>query len=300
MRVACVEAFPACGEKIVEGPRRRRCWCPVQDTSRAPQVGAVMSEVKLQQKVAVVTGGGRGIGKGIAQLYARHGAAVILCSRSQSCVEQTATELNKAGGRARAIPLDVRRREDFPAFADQVHREFGRVDILVNNAGISGMTPISADSDSLWLDIIDTNVNGTYLATRHLLPLIPDGGRIINISSVLGKFGVAGYGAYCASKHGVIGLTRALAAELALRKITVNAICPGWVDTDMTRQGVTQIAASLGVRVEVFWKSAMERVPLGRSVEIEEVAALALYLASEEAAAMTGQALNICGGATTH
>jgi ketoreductase len=262
----------------------------------------IVKSVKEQQlagKTTVVTGGGRGIGKAIARTFVLHGATTVICSRSQKDIDQTAGELGRDGGRVIARRLDVRKREMFPELADFVAKAVGKVDILVNNSGISGMTPMLAPDDELWFDIIDTNLNGMYLATRYLLPLIPEQGRIINISSVLGKFGVAGYSAYCASKHGVVGFTRALSAELAPKKITVNAICPGWVDTTMARQGIAEVSGQLGISEDEFWQGAMKRVPLRRFVETAEVAALALYLASPESSAMTGQALNICGGATT-
>ncbi|HET9482190.1 MAG TPA: SDR family oxidoreductase, partial [Candidatus Polarisedimenticolia bacterium] len=175
-------------------------------------------------------------------------------------------------------------------------------DVLVNNAGASGQNPIDAsgpEADQKWLDLIATNLTGLYYMTRACLPHIPDGGRVINIASVLGKFGVPGYTAYCASKHGVIGFTRALAGELAPRGITVNAICPGWVDTAMAETGVRESATRLGVTTVEFKQAANQRVPLGRFLRPDEVAPLALYLASPAAAAMTGQAVNIEGGATT-
>src|SRR5262249_41599741 len=157
----------------------------------------------------------------------------------------------------------------------------------------------SCDRDRHWDETIATNLGGPYHMIRACLPHMTRGGRILNIASVLGKFGVAGYAAYCASKHGLIGLTRALAVELAPRGITVNAICPGWVDTAMASRGVDDMARQLGVTPEEFRKAANDRVPLGRFLRPEEVAPLALYIASPAADAMTGQSVNIEGGATT-
>jgi len=153
--------------------------------------------------------------------------------------------------------------------------------------------------DSRWRDILETNLTGMYLVTKEVLRIMKDsGGRIINISSVLGKFGVPGYSAYCASKHGMIGFTRALALETAHRGITVNAICPGWVDTEMARSGMKDSAAYQGISVEEFKKQAMEAVPIRRFIDAEEVAQLVLYLASDKGSGITGQAINICGGQT--
>ena len=169
------------------------------------------------------------------------------------------------------------------------------------------MTPVISDEgseagenvDKRWQEILDTNLSGCFHATRHAVKHMPDGGagRIINISSVLGKFGVPGYSAYCASKSGVIGLTRALALELAPRKITVNAICPGWVETDMARKGIADGAARQEVSLEEFRQQAEERIPLGRFIEPSEVARLALFLVSESGSGITGQAINLDGGA---
>ncbi len=173
-----------------------------------------------------------------------------------------------------------------------------QIDVLVNNAGVGGGEPVEGSDVERWRRTIDTNLTGTYLVTRAVLPMMQTGGRIINISSVLGRFGVPGYTAYCASKHAVIGFTRALALELAPDQITVNAICPGWVDTEMAEQGMRQGAAATDQTFEQFRASALGAVPIKRIIQPEEVAGLVGFLASSAASAITGQTYNICGGQT--
>src|SRR5436190_1406974 len=180
----------------------------------------------------------------------------------------------------------------------RINDRFGKIDIVVNNAGIGGASAIDAPDTAHWLDVIQTNVLGTYYVTRAATPLIPNGGRIIMISSVLGKFGVPGYTAYCTAKTGLIGFTRALALELAPRKITVNAVCPGWTDTEMARSGMRDFAKEQGISVEEFKAQAMSRVPLGEMVEPEEVANLVAFISADTGNKITGQALSICSGST--
>jgi NAD(P)-dependent dehydrogenase (short-subunit alcohol dehydrogenase family) len=253
---------------------------------------------RLAGRVALVTGGGRGIGRAIALALAREGARVAIGGRDSEALEATGAEL---GAGALALPLEVTDPESVERFVAAACARLGAPRILVNNAGLSGRTPIDGEADGLWERILATNLTGMYLCSRAALARMPDsdGGRILNLSSVLGKFGVAGYTAYCAAKHGVIGFTRALALEVAPRGITVNALCPGWVDTAMAHRGFAAGAAATGTSRAEFERQALANVPLGRIIQPGEVGELAVYLASDAAAMMTGQALNLCGGATT-
>ena len=247
---------------------------------------------------ALVTGGGRGIGRAIAIAFAEAGSTVVIAARTVSELNETAAAIRAAGADAIVLPMDVTDEALVAArFAELRHRIDG-IDVLVNNAGIGGGLPLHMTDTASWRRILDTNVFGTFLVSRHAAGLLRAGGRVINISSVLGRFGVPGYTAYCASKHAIIGFTRALALELADRAITVNAICPGWVDTRMAVEGMRAGAAASGLSFEQFRSQALAAVPIKRIIQPEEVAVLVKFLASAEASSITGQTYNICGGQT--
>ena len=252
---------------------------------------------KLSGKRAVVTGGGTGIGRGIAGCLAREGATVIVTGRRAELLAETVSGIEGSGGKASAEAFDVTDREAVAAAMQKIADE-GGIDVLVNNAGVGGPNACAMDGPDRWDEIVRPNLDGMFYCSQEALRHMPDGSRVINISSVLGRFGVPGYTAYCASKHGVIGFTKALALEVAARKITVNAICPGWVETEMARDGMKLLGEALGVDYDAARKEALAQVPIGRILEPEEVGDLIVYMASEAAAGMTAQAVSICGGST--
>ena len=252
----------------------------------------------LKDKIALVTGGGTGIGKAIAVKLAKNGAKVAVASRNREQLQRVAEEVAPMGLTILPVAMNVRLKADVERAVADIVAQWGAIHMLINNAGISALSLISDADDSKWYDIVDTNLNGMYLLTKTVLRHIPDqtGGRIINISSVLGKFGVPGYTAYCTTKHGMIGFTRALALEVVSRGITVNTICPGWVDTEMATLGINETAKLQGITPEEFKAQAVAAVPIRRFLEAEEIAELVAYVASDAARGITGQALNICGG----
>lgn len=245
-----------------------------------------------------ITGGNRGIGRAIALRFAAPDDVVAIAARDESTLRATAEGIAARGASPFTVRMDVSDERSIAEGVEAYRREYGAVDVLVNNAGVGGGEPVSGSDVARWRRTIDTNLVGLYLVTRQALPLMGQDGRILNLSSVLGRFGVAGYTAYCASKHGVIGFTRALALELVDRGITVNAICPGWVETDMAVSGMRLGAQASGITYEEFRRRALDEVPLKRIIQPDEVAALAWFLASPQASAITGQTYNVCGGQT--
>jgi 3-hydroxybutyrate dehydrogenase len=256
--------------------------------------------MKLSDRIALITGGGRGIGRAIAIAFAREGAQVALAARTASQIEQVAREIaTETGVKTLPVVCDIADSASIQSLFAKVLESFGRgPDVLVNNAGIAESAPLIKTDDALWQRHLAINLSGTFYCTRAALPgMLERGwGRIINVASIAGKTGAPYIAAYSASKHGVLGLTRSVAMEVAAKGVTVNAICPGYVDTEMTSQGVANITAKTGRSESEALETILKMSPQHRLVTSEEVAALALLLASEEGRSINGQAINVDGG----
>ncbi|MEV3993888.1 3-oxoacyl-ACP reductase FabG [Streptomyces sp. NPDC049837] len=250
--------------------------------------------------VALITGGTSGIGLAVARELGRRGHQVFLCARTEQQVKQTVEDLREEGIDADGIAADVRSPESVTKLVAAAVEAYGPIGILVNNAGRSGGGPTADISDELWYDVIDTNLNSVFRLTREVLKKggMSDApyGRIINIASTAGKQGVLLGAPYSASKHGVVGFTKALGKELAPSGITVNAVCPGYVETPMAERVRQGYAAAWDTTQEYVQEQFEAKIPLGRYSTPEEVAGLVGYLATETAASITAQALNVCGG----
>ncbi|MEU2283758.1 3-oxoacyl-ACP reductase FabG [Streptomyces sp. NPDC013178] len=251
-------------------------------------------------KVALVTGATSGIGLAVTRLLAGQGHRVFLCARTEASVTRTVKELLDEGLEVDGAPCDVRSRDDVKRFVQQAVDRFGTIDVLVNNAGRSGGGVTADIADDLWYDVIDTNLNSVFLMTREVLTTggmrAKDRGRIINVASTAGKQGVVLGAPYSASKHGVVGFTKALGNELAPTGITVNAVCPGYVETPMAQRVRQGYASAYDTTEDAILEKFQAKIPLGRYSTPEEVAGLVGYLASDTAASITSQALNVCGG----
>jgi NAD(P)-dependent dehydrogenase (short-subunit alcohol dehydrogenase family) len=257
----------------------------------------------LDGQVAIVTGGGKGIGRAIALELSAAGACVLVTGRDERALGETVGEIAHGGGQARHLVGDVREDSHARAAAARAMETWARLDVVVANAGMAGTLHMGGGRDDGRISraraILETNLLGTYQTFDAALSVMRGPGRLVAISSVLGKFGAPGQAAYCASKAGLHGLMRAVAVEVGPRAITCNAVCPGWVDTEMARARIADLAAEAGASYEQTRQAAQQALPLRRFVEPEEVARFVAFLCSPSAAAITGQALSICSGTTT-
>ncbi|MDP2480521.1 MAG: SDR family NAD(P)-dependent oxidoreductase [Candidatus Palauibacterales bacterium] len=254
--------------------------------------------MSLEGRTAVVTGGGRGIGAAAARALAGAGAAVAVSARTAREIEAVADGIRSGGGRAVAVPCDVTDPEAVEALAGAAAAELGRVDVLVHAAGIASSAPIRHLELEEWRRVLEVNATGAFLCTRAFLPGMAERGwgRIVYVASVAGLAGARYIAAYAASKHAVVGLARCAAAEVAGRGVTVNALCPGYVDTAMTRDAVADIAATTDRTPEEALGFLLSQNPQGRLIEPGEVADAAVWLCGEGARGVNGQAVVIDGG----
>jgi len=252
----------------------------------------------LSGKRAVVTGAGRGIGRSIALALANAGADVAVTARTGAQLDTLVGEIQALGRRSLAVSCDVTDPEQVKHMASTLLAGLGGVDILVNNAGNAGSHKFLNHSDELWHRMLAVNLTSVYYVTKAFAPKLVEqrSGRIITIASIASRVGGGYIAAYTAAKHGVLGLTRALAVELLPYNITVNAICPGYVDTSMTDGSVANISARTGMSEAQARETLARSSPQHRLIEPEEVASIAVFLAQDSSKGITGQAINIDGG----
>ena len=256
------------------------------------------NKLVLAGKRAVVTGAGRGIGRSIALALAEAGADVAVTARTATDLETLVAQISAMGRKSLLTPCDVTNPEQVQSMAQTFIDGLGGVDILVNNAGNAGSHKFLNHPDELWHRMLAINLTSVYYVSKAFVPTLINqhSGRIINIASIASRVGGSYIAAYTAAKHGVLGLTRALATELLPYNITVNAICPGYVDTPMTDSSVANISSRTGMPEAKAREVLAKTSPQNRLIEPEEVAAIALFLAQDATRGITGQAFNIDGG----
>jgi 3-oxoacyl-[acyl-carrier protein] reductase len=243
--------------------------------------------MSLNGQVAVITGASRGIGRAIALKLSAAGAAVVVTATSIEAARRTADEVEAAGGKALAVKVDVSVASEVEGLFKEAQAAFGRVDILVNNAGITKDGLLLRMKESDWDAVMDVNLKGAFNCTREAAKIMAKAryGRIVNVSSVVGEMGNPGQANYCASKAGMIGLTKSVARELARRNVTVNAVAPGFIETDMTQELSEKAKETL-----------MEQIPMGRLGSGDDIACSVLFLVSPGGAYITGHVLSVNGG----
>jgi NAD(P)-dependent dehydrogenase (short-subunit alcohol dehydrogenase family) len=253
----------------------------------------------LANKIVLVTGGSSGIGAAIASEFAARGCRVAITARDPQRLGTAADKMAQNGAQIRAFTCDVTRRGQVRQLRDSIREVWGNVQILVNNAGIARAVSFADMTDVTWDQTLETNLTGAYNCCKAFLPGMVEAkwGRIINIASTTAKVGYSHVTAYTASKHGLLGLTRSLALETAQIGVTVNAICPGYVDDERTRDNARIMADKTGKRVDDILRLFAASAPQNRLIEADEVASLACFIAAPEMSGMTGQAINVDGGA---
>jgi sorbitol-6-phosphate 2-dehydrogenase len=258
--------------------------------------------MRLDNKVAVITGGGSGIGAAIGRAFAQEGAAVALTDVHFQAAQEIAAEIAHVGGRVGAWVFDVSDRPAVEQAADAIEQQLGPIDIWVNNAGVSSIVPFLDCSEELWDETLRINLKGAFTgcqaAIRRMLPRRR--GAVVNMSSQSGKVGNSHHAAYCASKFGLIGLTQSLAVEFARDGIRVNALCPGVVMTPLWDEMLGDYARNRNLKPEEVRPYMEQRIPMGRLCTPEDVARTAVFLASDDSDYLTGQAINVSGGTVMH
>jgi NAD(P)-dependent dehydrogenase (short-subunit alcohol dehydrogenase family) len=254
--------------------------------------------MKLKDRVAFITGASGGIGGEIAKLYAKEGAKVGLAARSVDKLKALAAEIEKIGSKAVVCKCDVMKNDEIVSAIRTTVKQLGPIDILVNSAGIVSFEAVHLLPDEVWQRTMQINCTAPFVAIREVLPSMIERkkGRIINIVSVSGKVGFAFRSAYAASKHGALGLTKSLSAEVAPFGITANSICPTFVSTAMFEESIQKWADANKKTFKEMSAELLSKVPIKRFIDPAEVAPLALLLASDESAGMTGQSINVDGG----
>ncbi|WP_347321119.1 3-hydroxybutyrate dehydrogenase [Rossellomorea sp. RS05] len=255
----------------------------------------------VNDKVVVITGSASGIGYEIGKTFAENGSKVVLTDLNEDCVKASAHELKDLGYEALGLKADVTSEEDIKNMIQAAHKEYCRIDVLINNAGLQHVSPIEEFPTEKFELMIKIMLTAPFVAIKHVLPIMKEQkfGRILNISSINGLIGFAGKAAYNSAKHGVIGLTKVAALESAADGVTVNSICPGYVDTPLVRGQMKDIANSRNVPVEkVLEEVIYPLVPQKRLLDVKEIADYAMFLSSDQAKSVTGQAVVIDGGYT--
>lgn len=245
--------------------------------------------MKLKNKVAIVTGSGRGIGRAIALELAREGVKVVVTSRHTEECDEVCSVINADGGESLCVECDVSKKEDIDRLVKETMDKFGRIDILVSNAGVVRQNPISETSEEDWDFVLDINLKGMFLVCKAVAPIMIEqkSGKIVSIASIAGEIGFPNTSAYCASKGGIVNLTRELALEMAPYNVNVNAVAPGVIETSMTEGMLAD---------ENSRKGLLTQIPMGRVGKSEEIAKAVLFLASDDSSYVTGHTLVVDGG----